>query len=75
MAGFRALCVGFRLLAPLPVLNATLQPSACRLPMIPHYIAYASFKGFAGIIYLLAVPDIHWGSKTRKFVSHVVVIE
>jgi hypothetical protein len=45
--------------------------------MIPHYIAYTSFNGFAGIIYLLAMPDMLWGSKTRKFseaIMHMGVV-
>ena len=67
MADSRTLCLGYGLLALVPAIYACLRPSACRLPLILPFVAYMGFNGIAGLIYILGIPDIFWGSGTRQF--------
>lgn len=66
-ANFSEVCVGYGMLTLLPAIHATIWPPACRLPMIPSFIAFLSLNAVGGLNFLLRVPE-----RFRRIRSHPI---
>lgn len=76
-ASFPELCVRYGMISILPAIHATIRPSACRLPMIPSFIAFLSLNAVSGLNLLLRVPERFSGIRSHPiscFILHASIL-
>jgi hypothetical protein len=76
-ANFPIICLTYGILALIPIIHATFWPSACRMPMVAHFIAYLSLNAIGGLGYILQIPERFkkFGCVfTRDFMMHAYII-
>ena len=70
---FPVLCLTYGILAMIPVVHASLWPSACRLPMRAHFISYLVLTATGGLFHKLRILErlTRLGTAcTGKFLLH-----
>lgn len=76
-ASFPEVCVGYGMLSLLPAIHASIWPSACRLPMIPSFVAFLSLNAVGGLNFLLRVPERFRGIRSHPiscFMMHASIL-
>ena len=74
---FPEVCLGFGMLCLIPAIHTSIWPSACRLPMTPHFITFLSVNAIGGLNFFLRVPERLAGIRSRPtscFIMHAGIV-